>query len=376
MQHSMSEQATCFHGGASYSWIGETFENLAHIKDLIDADVLDAWFNPSPRAVQVLHENLSWTLRCSPPAVPRGVERTLAHCLDIDTDNLICGAGSSSLIFLALRELLNPDSRVLILDPTYGEYAHVLSNVIGCRCDSFALDSKMSYIVDLQQLRATVCANNYDLVIIVNPNNPSGQLLPREQLESTIDSFPKRTKVWIDEAYIDYAGINQSLISFAASRSNVIVCKSLSKVLALSGLRVAYLVSHFDFVHSLRRITPPWSMSLPAQLVLIEALNDRPYYENCYALTHQLRNELALKLGQCGLTVYSSTANFLLVDYPVHLPKADEFIRLCREETNLLLRNVRSMGKAPSDHCFRIAVKDAATNGCMVAKIRDVIKSV
>lgn len=361
----------CFHGGAAYKWIGLDFEHLDRADQVIDADVLDAWFDPSPRAIQLLKEKLAWSLRCSPPVVPAGVELAISRLNGISPSSILCGSGSSFLIFLALRELLQTHSRVLILDPMYGEYAHVLSNVIGCTYDSFELHSENNYRIDLEELVATVQSRKYDVVILVNPNNPSGQLAQADLLKSAIDAMPKETTIWIDEAYIDYAGSENSLVQFAAARENVIVCKSLSKVLALSGLRVAYLASGYRTIDRLRLITPPWSLSLPAQLVLIEALKDRQYYSDCYAQTHELRDDLSAKLTNLGFSVYSSTANFLLVDYPVSLPSIESFLSECSARL-LLLRNVRSMGKMTATHSFRVAVKSAATNQRIVSILRDV----
>jgi histidinol-phosphate/aromatic aminotransferase/cobyric acid decarboxylase-like protein len=355
------ETSLCFHGGALYDYIGDDFAQLDQLNQVIDADVLDAWFDPSPRAIHALSENLAWSLRSSPPVSPTGVERLLGDLSNLSIKNIVCGAGSSSLIFLALREMLSQHSRVLILDPTYGEYAHVLSKVIGCKFDSFPLSACEDYKVDLNRLVMHLNSHHYDLVILVNPNNPSGKLIPRAQLEDAIKLIPRSTTIWIDEAYIDYAGRSNSLGEFAATVPNVIVCKSLSKVLALSGLRVAYLISNTGTIRRLKNITPPWSLSLPAQLVLSEALLDGEYYDKCYALTHQFREDLANELSAYGYSPRSSTANFILVDYPETWPVAQEVIAFAREH-KLLLRDIRSMGTRTSQYSFRVSIKDAQTN--------------
>lgn len=365
----------CFHGGALYGIIGDDFGDIDKVDSVIDADVLDAWFSPSPNAIDALSKNLAWSLRCSPPVAPHGVERAIQHTTGIFTTNLLCGAGSSTLIFLALRELLDSKSRVLILDPTYGEYTHVLENVIGCRYDTFELKSERDFKVDLNELFARIYSGGYDLVVLVNPNNPSGQLIPRDDLIAMIKQIPDKTTVWIDEAYIDYAGKENSLASFATSVQNLIVCKSLSKVLALSGLRVAYLTSNRKIIDNLKRLTPPWSLSLPAQIVLLEALQDVWHYERCYQLTHQFRSKLSIDLEKLGFKPKFSVANFVLVDYPEHLPISKMFLAACAKQ-NLLMRNVSSMGRALSEHCFRVAVKDETTNKRMIEIINQVVRSI
>src|SRR5205823_6301549 len=123
-------------------------------------------------------------------------------------------AGSSDLIFRAFRQWLTPAPRVLLLDPTYGEYIHVCQQVIGCQVDRFTLDRPTGYRIGPGVLHSGLQFGGYDLVVIVNPNNPTGQHLPRETLEAVLDDVPMTTKVWIDEAYLEYVGADQSLESF------------------------------------------------------------------------------------------------------------------------------------------------------------------
>ena len=92
-------------------------------------------------------------------------------------------AGSSDLIFLALRAWLTPRSRVLLLDPTYGEYVHVCEQVIGARVERFTLRRQERYAVDLDRLEAR-CGEGYDLVILVNPNNPLVKAVLTTMVES------------------------------------------------------------------------------------------------------------------------------------------------------------------------------------------------
>ena len=100
---------------------------------------------------------------------------------------------------------------------------------------------------------------------MVNPNSPTGRHIPKAELQSFLRRVPSTTKVWLDETYIEYAGANQSLESFAAQSENVVVCKSMSKVYALSGARAAYLCAPPHLLEELRSVTPPWAVSLLGQ---------------------------------------------------------------------------------------------------------------
>src|SRR5207302_1890503 len=180
--------------------------------------------------------------------------------------------------------------------------AHVLERVIGCTVDRLPLSRENDYRVDLDRLQSAL-HDHYDLVILVNPNSPTGQHIPRVKLEAVLRNAPQRTRIWLDETYVEYAGREESLERFAAESENVIVCKSMSKVYALSGARVACLCAPEHQLEELRAITPPWVVSLPAQVAAVAALADPNYYAVRYEETHALRQSLALALTALGLCV-------------------------------------------------------------------------
>ena len=354
------QPAACFHGGAFFEAVGAGFDSLERSRTIINADVLDAWFPPSPKVLAALQEHLPWLLRTSPPTSCKGLIDAIAHARGVAPENVLPGAGSSDLIFRALRHWLTPASHALILDPTYGEYAHVLERVIGCTVDRLALSRRNNYEVDLARLEAAF-ADNYDLVVLVNPNSPTGRHVQRADLERVFRRAPARTRAWVDETYVEYAGAGQSLEPLAARSENLIVCKSMSKVYALSGARVAYLCAGPHQLEELRAITPPWVVSLPAQVAAVRALQDRDYYAARYAETTALRDQLVGQLHSLGLEIVPGIANFILCHLPSDGPDAATVVQRCRGR-NLFLRDAAVMGLQLGRHALRIAVKDAETN--------------
>lgn len=360
---------TCYHGGAFFAAIGPEFNHLERRHQVIAADVLDAWFPPSPRVIAALNEDLPWLLRTSPPTHCDGLARVIARQRGVSPVNILPGAGSSSLIFLAFREWLQPASRVLILDPTYGEYAHVLENVIGCNVDRLFLSRGNDYRVELEDLRAKL-RNHYQLIVLVNPNSPTGQHVRRSELVAALQDVPDNTLVWVDETYVEFAGSDQSLEAFATRSKNIVVCKSMSKVYALSGARAAYLCGPKEILAGLRGITPPWAVSLPAQVTAVAALQDPDYYAARYQQTHSLRADLVRKLNQLhGWEILSGIANFVLCHLPSAVPTAAELVAQCREH-NLFIRDADAMGSTFGGRAVRIAVKDALSN----ARIFDILQ--
>jgi histidinol-phosphate/aromatic aminotransferase/cobyric acid decarboxylase-like protein len=369
----ISNVAECYHGGAFFSAIGDEFDHLNRAAHIISADVLDAWFPPSPRVTMALASHLPWLLRTSPPTGCEGLVRTIARTRGVDESCVLAGGGSSDLIFMALSRWLSADSRVLILDPMYGEYAHVLERVVGCQVDRFVLTRDDDYDLDVDALANRVRRDAYDMVILVNPNSPTGRCTPAEKMRELVDAIPLGTRVWIDETYVEYAGHGQSLERLATTRLNVIVCKSMSKVYALSGVRVGYLCGSPSMIADLRPHNPPWAVSLLGQLAGVHALQDDSYYEHQWRTTHVLRESLAASLAGLGLDVVKGMANFVLFHLPVHAPDTSAVLARARSR-GLFLRDAGSMGAQFGGRAIRIAVKDSTTNARMLEILAQILQ--
>jgi histidinol-phosphate/aromatic aminotransferase/cobyric acid decarboxylase-like protein len=371
---------TRVHGGAFFEAIGEEFETLAKKDSVIDAGVLDAWFDPAPSVVQTLAEYLSFAIRTSPPATAPGMRRTIARTRGVDEASILPGAGSSALIHAGLRPWIagrdvspvragaSAAGRVLILDPMSGEYAHVLEQVIAAPVDRLPLRRERSYDVDLEELAARV-ARGYAGVVLVNPNSPTGRRIGREDLQDAIAAAPKTTRWWIDETYIDYANADDSLEAFAASSTNLIVCKSMSKAYSLSGVRAAYLCGPPSIIRALLPFCPAGSLSLPAQIAACEALKAAGYYRARWAETGALRRELADGLAGLGFQVVPACANFLLCRLPAKMPAAPILVKELGER-GMFVRDVAGMGVSLDARAVRIAVKDRDTNLAMLEILR------
>lgn len=350
---------SCFHGGAFFEAIGDEFDHLDRRYQIINADVLDAWFPPAPQAIKAVQDALPWLMSTSPPTNASGMTRIIAKHRGVPFESVLAGAGSSDLIYLAFHSWLSSDSRVLMLDPTYGEYSHVCENVVKCHTDRFALDRAAGFQVDLEKLELVVREGRYDMLIMVNPNNPAGAHVPRAQFEEFLTRLPANTRVWIDEAYIDYIGVDESLEKFAAQSANVVVCKSMSKVYALSGIRAAYLCANPGTLAALHGHTAPWSVSLPAQVAAVRALEATEYYRERYAETHRLRTELVKQVQKIDndIQIYPGVANWILCRLPENGPDASHVINRCKR-FGVFLRGATGTGKVLDRFDIRLAVKD------------------
>jgi histidinol-phosphate/aromatic aminotransferase/cobyric acid decarboxylase-like protein len=228
------------------------------------------------------------------------------------------------------------------------------------------------YVVDLNELQEQT-RKEYDLIVLVNPNNPTGQHIPRAALAKVLRDVPAHTRVWVDEAYIDYVGPGESLEAFASRSENVIVCKSMSKVYALSGMRVAYLCAAMHQLSDLVAITPPWAVGLPAQVAAVRALQDEFYYRDRYQRTHSLRVELIEGLQRIGIReIVPGAANFVMFHLDPEHPTAAAVVSESKKR-GVFFRDVSSMGSALGPRALRIAVKNKETNTLIVETLEKVL---
>jgi len=140
----------------------------------------------------------------------------------------------------------------------------------------------------------------------------------------------------------------------------------MSKVFALSGLRVAYLVAPPALAAGLRAITPPWPVNLAGQKAAIEALHETGYYERRWTETHALRKQLAEDLTtRCGLQVVESAANFVLTRLPT---EAGQVVARCQSD-GVYLRDVSTLAAGFDGHHIRVSVRTAAENAAVVESL-------
>lgn len=352
------------HGGDFFQSIGDEFQHLDRAETVLNADVLDAWYDPAPEILDGLKSNLAWLIKSSPPVHQEGMVRVIAEERGVKEGQVFPGPGSSALMFNIFPKLILPGETAVILDPCYGEYPHVLEHVVGASIRRVSLD--LDTMVPNLDAVVEAC-QGAKLFVLVNPNSPTGIGLEKTWVESLLARLSPETTVWIDETYIDFMPGKQSAEVLVAQYPNLIVSKSMSKFYSLSGLRVAYLVANPQSVQEWSRTSPPWSVGMIAQFAAITALRHRMYYAARAEETHQIRAQMMEALQASGrVHVYPSTANFIMMRLPNGGAKRiDEALR----EKHIYIRNCDSLSPRFQDDFIRVAVKAPEPSETLVRAI-------
>ena len=358
-----------FHGGASHEVAGTSL--LVEQRDaVIAADVLDAWFPPAPGVRHALCDDPEFASKTSPPTHAHELRAAIAGRIGVESDSIAIGAGLSDLIFRCLPRWLDPTARVLLVEPQYGEYRHVIESLAGCSVDTVWLDPGENAIEST--LPEVFAQGGYDWIVLVDPSNPLGYRLDPARLAEVLSGVPPATRIWVDRTYAPFCGRDHTLERLAADSENVVVGMSMSKAWALSGLRVGYLCGPRSLMADAVRATPPWCISRPAQAAALAAIADPAYYEARYRETSALRDELWGGLAAIpGLRPRHGVANFVYcgVEEPLD---ADSIVEACVRQ-RLFLRTFPA-DPALRGRAIRVAVKDADTQRQMLRTIADAVE--
>lgn len=264
---------------------------------------------PSPRVLRALRSHLRWIGRY-PELHAAGLIRDLARAHALPEETIVVGNGSTALIY-HLPTVLSAKT-ALILHPTFSEYERAFGQR-GCRVDVVLREEAHDFAPPWPRLFEGL-RRGYDAIILCNPNNPTGDVIPPAELAEFVEEAAQRgTTVIIDEAFMDFQE-DASLKQETLRRGNLIVLRSMTKCFALAGLRLGFLVAPPPLVKRLQEAEEPWAVSALAQIAGRESLKDRNYLRRTLALIATERQYLQEHLRQIpGLRVFPSAANFLLM---------------------------------------------------------------
>lgn len=242
----------------------------------------------------------------------------VAGAFDVDRDRLFAANGSDEVLDILIRLLTPPGGRVATPHPSYSMYPHL------CRF-SRVEHVKVPYDDEFRLEADDLLAADADLILIANPDNPTGTTLPGKTLHRVLEGFDG--PVVLDEAYADFA--DQSLLDKMDRHDNLIVVRTLSKAYGLAGLRVGFGAAHPDVARLVRRAKLPFSINLASQQLAIAALQDPQPAQDGVRVIADERARLAAGLEQRGFDVTPSRANFLLTKPPM---KPDALRNALREQ--------------------------------------------
>lgn len=293
------------------------------------------------------------------------LREALAAYVGTSSDRVIAGAGLDDVFNTLAMTIIAPGDEVIISEPTFGVYRHMFS-LHGATIVDVPLDRDGGFELDADRVLAAITSRT-KLVIVCNPNNPTGNLFDPTAVERICGE--SGTLVAIDEAYAEFSGISH--LDLANRHENVVLFRTLSKFAGLAGFRVGYGIFPKGLMPYLRQAAPPFlNISALAAEVAIASLQDLDRLSDNRDWLVTQRDRISNELNAIpGVTAYPSATNFILFQLPVddasiignELAKRQVFVRQYKDPSLGLWR------------CLRASVGSERENELLLATLKAIL---
>ena len=382
-----------FHGGNIYKVFREK-----NIKEILDySSNINPYGIPESLKKRIT-ENLEVLERYPDPDYVE-LRQKLANLNKVNLSDIILGNGATEIIFLFMK-VINP-KKILIVSPTFGEYERAvkateisgdtvsLSSSNGdnknienkkIEIEYFELKESDDFKLNIGNLKNEL-ENKYDLLIICNPNNPTGKFLKLAQTEEILKECNKYdTKLFIDEAFIEFLadGMKESIINTEENKKNLFVTRAFTKFFAIPGLRLGYGM-YFDkeLEKKISEKKEPWSVNNFAEMAGSTVLDDAEYIEKTLKWIAEEKIYMYEKLNKIsGMKVYETEVNFITGKIDEKLFSEGLNVKILREkmlEQGILIRDASNF-KFLDERFFRLAIKDRASNERVIEAMKEIFR--
>ncbi|MBV9875605.1 MAG: pyridoxal phosphate-dependent class II aminotransferase [Verrucomicrobia bacterium] len=292
------------------------------------------------------------------------VREQLASFYETKAERILTTAGAIEALYLSAR--LFPGSKVAVVEPSFSDYARAFRSV-PCSVERILLTPNL-WASSIREWADRL--DPFDVVVLGNPNNPTGTFQSLADLTALFDRRWPRPKHWIvDEAFIEFVTEfkDETLLSRLADYPTLIVLRSLTKSWRIPGLRFGFLATAGP-IRELESMQPPWSLNGIVHAWAREFLREehRTEYRESLRTLVKLGHDLEASLRQIsGIKVHTSAANFVLLELTDPALDADRiYVELgCR---GILVRVCDSFYGMPKGRFLRVAVRTASENQRLV----------
>ncbi|BCM24898.1 histidinol-phosphate aminotransferase 2 [Methyloradius palustris] len=291
---------------------GKPIADLAREMDLQPEQIVKLASNENPLGVGPKAEAAMHAALTDIARYPDGNSFILRDAVcakfNVKPDQLIFGNGSNDILELAARAFLTAGDEAIYAQHAFAVYA-LVTQAVGAK--GVVIPAK-EYGHDLPAMLAAITAKTR-IIFVANPNNPTGTLLPKDELFAFLKAVPSNILVVLDEAYDEYLSdtYKSEAIKWLAEFDNLIISRSFSKAYGLAGLRIGFGVTSTDIADIINRVRQPFNVNSVAQAAAAASLEDDEFVERTRALNQAGMLQITRGLTQLDLDYIPSFGNFV-----------------------------------------------------------------
>ena len=314
-----------------------------------------------PKAVEAALYAAVKTSSRYPDISAEKLKKAVSGMLAVPKEKLLFGNGASEL-FMAIIHGIKPKKVVLPVPSFYGyEYVTEAAEV-----EILFFETKEENDFCLQEDFLSVLTEEVDILFLANPNNPTGNLMNKEELRNILfHCHDNGIYVVLDECFVAFCGKECSMLQEIETFSNLILVRAFTKIFSIPGVRLGYLVcSNPLLVEKIARQLPEWNISCFAQAAGYECAIQTAFVEKTVIYIRKERKFLEDGLKRAGYKVFSGKGNFLLIY--CEQPLYDRLL-----EKGILIRDCENF-KGLSKGFYRIAVRNRKENEILLKVIGEI----
>lgn len=351
---------------------GANLFNLAENLNIDKKDILDFSSNINPfgsslKAKKAVIDNID-LVSIYPDPDYRVLKNSISKYCNCSENSIVLGSGATELISKYIS-LIHP-KKSLLLAPSYSEYEHELQKV-SCSIERLFAKKEDNFRLDCKHVVDYINKNNYDIVIICNPNNPTGFAFTKEEIkymaENTSSSF------MIDETYIEFTDKSTySCSSIIDECKNIFVIRGTSKFFSTPGIRLGYgLTSHDELNKELSKIIDLWNINIFASLMGEVMFTDSDYINSTTDKMLSEREYLMSALKEFKeFKAYDTYGNFILCEITSKKITAKELYDKLMEK-GIIIRNCSSFSTL-EDYFFRVCTLKHDDNKRLITELSQI----
>ncbi|AXI01079.1 threonine-phosphate decarboxylase [Sporosarcina sp. PTS2304] len=266
--------------------------------------------NPAgpPAAVKEAWTDLLSTITSYPDPDGQPFKTAVATFHHVDEQWVVVGNGAAELLSLLARRYRG--KCVLLIDPTFSEYRATLQ-AVGAEVVSIQAEEADDFRLPIARIVDTL--PKVAAVYLCTPNNPTGILPSAEELMTVVEAAKRSgTEVVLDEAFIDFVDESRSFIHHLQNYSHVIVVRSMTKMYAIPGIRLGYIVAHPKIVTTIKGAASHWHVNGVAAEIGVLCLRERSYCESAIVHARTERQKMTEYLRASRCRVIDSVANYII----------------------------------------------------------------
>ena len=270
-------------------------------------------YGPSEAVMRAMNDAWKYANRYAFP--DGGLTDAIAALHHVKPENIVTGCGSSEILKIVDDAFL-PDHKLVVgVEPTYETVYRYVTN---SKAKAIRVGLTEAHDADIKGIIRVTKLNARDVgvIYICNPNNPTGRIIPKDDIKLLLDSVPADIPVFIDEAYHHFVDDPryESSIKYVIEGRKVIVARTFSKIAGLAGMRLGYAVAPKEITDQLKSFVTPYNVNAAVRYGGIAALKDSAYEAKMKQLNKQVRDKTTSELTTMGYEVIPSQTNFFMVN--------------------------------------------------------------